>query len=70
MIVEMLKNRAFQIIISILLGLGLAALFRRVCKDNNCIIIKSPPKEDIENKVFGFEDKCYTYTAKNSSCNA
>tara|TARA_B100000902_G_scaffold390544_1_gene439658 strand:+ start:4891 stop:5103 length:213 start_codon:yes stop_codon:yes gene_type:complete len=70
MIIELLKNRAFQIIISILLGLGLASLFRQVCNDNNCIIIKSPPKGEIENKIFGFEDKCYTYTAKSSSCDA
>ena len=29
-------------IISILLGLGLATLFRKVCKDRNCIVFKAP----------------------------
>ena len=56
---EVMNTDSGKILISVIWGLGLAALFRRVCKDNNCIIIKSPPKEDIENKIFGFEDKCY-----------
>ena len=31
-----------KIIISIMLGLGLATLFRKVCKDKNCITFKGP----------------------------
>ena len=30
------------ILISSVLGFGLAALFQKACKDNNCIIIKGP----------------------------
>ena len=36
---DLLKNETGRLIISILLGLGLAAIFRRVCKDKKCIII-------------------------------
>ena len=31
-----------QKLISILLGLGLATLFRKVCNDRNCLIFKGP----------------------------
>ena len=31
-----------RIIISILLGLGLATLFRKVCNDRNCLVFKAP----------------------------
>lgn len=68
MINKFLETSMGSIIISAVLGFGLAALFRRVCEGNNCIIIKSPPRSDIEGKVFGLEDKCYKYTPENTKC--
>lgn len=68
MILKFLNIREGQIIISIILGLGLACLFRKVCNDNNCVIIKSPGKNEIENKVFKQDDKCYTYQPKKTKC--
>ena len=41
-------------IISILLGLGLATLFRKVCKDRNCIVFKAPNIKKIKNQIFKF----------------
>jgi hypothetical protein len=35
---------------SIILGIGLASLFRKVCKDKNCIVLKPPPLDEIQNK--------------------
>ena len=48
-------------IISILLGLGLATLFRKVCKDRNCIVFKAPNIKKIKNQIFKFENKCYKF---------
>ena len=56
-----------KIIISILLGLGLASLFRRSCK-NNCIILKGPNPSDISNNIYNFDDKCYKYKTKMVKC--
>ena len=39
---KLLYSKTGNIIISILLGLGLASLFRFSCKNNNCIIFKAP----------------------------
>jgi hypothetical protein len=57
-----------QIAISVLLGLGLASLFRKVCSEGNCIVIQGPPLEDVENKIFKQESKCYRYKAVSSKC--
>ena len=67
-ITDFMKSDIGAVIISIILGLGLAALFRKSCNDNNCIIIKGPPQSEIEGKVFGFDDKCYTYKPQATSC--
>ena len=39
-------------IISILLGLGLATLFRKVCDDRNCIVFKAPDLKKILSPTF------------------
>ena len=48
-----------KIIMSIILGLGLATFFRAICKGKNCKIIKSPPLEEIEDQIYKFDGKCY-----------
>ena len=39
-----------KIIISVLLGLGLATLFRKGCNGKNCLEFKAPSLEDIKKK--------------------
>jgi len=68
MLGKVVDNQVGKIVISIILGLGLAALFRRVCVGANCIIIKGPPLEEIKGKVFSFNNKCYQYTPTVASC--
>ena len=57
-----------KVIIPILLGLGLATMFRQVCKDKNCIVFKAPSIKEIEKKTFSHNGKCYKYKHKAESC--
>ena len=41
-----------RVIISIILGLGLASLFKQTCVGRNCIVLKSPPINTIQNTVY------------------
>ena len=41
-----------QIFISIILGLGLATLFRKVCNERNCMVFKAPELKEIKDKTF------------------
>ena len=68
MIGKILESPIGRIVISIILGFGLATLFRRVCEGNNCFIIKSPPRSEVEGKVFGFDQKCYRYNSESTKC--
>tara|TARA_Y100000590_G_C15568180_1_gene957492 strand:+ start:508 stop:747 length:240 start_codon:yes stop_codon:yes gene_type:complete len=69
MITQVLENEVGRGVISIILGLGLAALFRRVCKGNNCIIVRGPPISKIKDKIFIFDNSCYKYEPKITNCN-
>lgn len=58
-----------RIIISILLGLGLATLFRKVCNDRSCIIFKAPQLNKIKGQIFKFGKKCYKFNEEIENCN-
>jgi hypothetical protein len=68
MINNLLKNDTGKLIISVLIGLGIASLFKKVCVDENCLIIKSHPKEQIEGQIFKNGDKCVLYNSESLKC--
>ena len=57
-----------KVMLSIVLGVGLASLFRTVCTGKNCVVFKAPPLEDFVEKSFRYGDKCYQYTAVATKC--
>ena len=65
---NILKSRDVKIIFSIIWGLGLSSLFRRVCKGRNCIIYKAPAPTKIQGKTFNFNNKCYNYVPRLVKC--
>lgn len=66
---KILKQERNVIIISIVLGLGLAALFRRACTDKKCIVIEGPSLEDTSRYYYKINNDCYKYEAVVSECN-
>ena len=58
-----------KVVVSIILGLGLATLFRKVCKDRDCIIFKAPDIKKIQNQIFKFDKKCYKFEENIEKCN-
>lgn len=61
MITEILDSKIGQIVISIILGLGLATIFRKVCTGNSCVVIKSPSSEDINKYYYKINQDCFKY---------
>jgi hypothetical protein len=57
-------------IMSIILGIGLATLFRTACKGNNCTIKQAPPLEEIQDKTYRIDGKCYKIETNAVSCNS
>ena len=57
-----------KIVMSVLLGFGLASLFRTVCKDNNCRIFHAPPLDEFKDKIYKNNDKCVKYIPVPTKC--
>jgi len=65
---SLLNSTKGKIIVSILLGFGIATLFRKSCENRKCLVFKAPSINKIANKTFLFDDKCYKYNEKNVTC--
>ena len=66
---KFITNDLGRRLLSIILGLGLSAVFRLSCKDKNCIIYSAPElNKDIINKVYSYDGKCYVYSPINVQC--
>jgi hypothetical protein len=57
-----------RIIMSILLGFGLASLFRSVCKGAGCMQFYAAPLDKIKDKIYKNGDKCVTFRPMYSKC--
>jgi hypothetical protein len=57
-----------KIIMSVLLGFGLASLFRTVCKDNNCLVFHAPPLDEFKDKIYKTDGKCVKYVPIATKC--
>ena len=60
------KNGVF--ILSIVLGLGLACIFKTCCDSHNCIVYKAPEYD--EKKIIKYNDKCYQPDEHMETCDA
>ncbi len=59
-----------KIIMSVLLGFGLASLFRTVCKDKQCLRFHAPPLEKINDKIYKSSNKCVKYNSVPTKCSS
>tara|TARA_B100000795_G_C22526293_1_gene333341 strand:+ start:291 stop:530 length:240 start_codon:yes stop_codon:yes gene_type:complete len=65
---RLLHGRFSKYVISAILGIGLATLFRKACNSRNCLVFKSPSIEKIKNQIFKYNDKCYKFNEQASTC--
>lgn len=60
-----------RFILSIILGLGLASIFRKFCEGKNCYKFIGPEQNEIRDKIFSFDSgntKCYAMREKSVKC--
>lgn len=67
---RILNTTIGQFFISLLLGLGLATLFRKACTDKNCILFNGPVISQIDGKTYKYAEKCYQYKVESAKCDS
>lgn len=67
-ILTVLDTETGQIMLSMILGLGLASLFQRVCTDEKCTVYISPSDKEINNQIFTQNGICYKFNKREINC--
>ena len=65
---RLLHTNTGRNIISLILGLGLATLFHKVCKDKDCILFSGPVISEVDGKIYKQDDVCYKYDIETTKC--
>jgi hypothetical protein len=63
-----LKSKGGTFILSVVLGLGLACIFKMSCDSQNCIVYKAPDYS--EKKIIKYNDKCYEANEHMETCDS
>lgn len=62
------QTPAGRILMSIVLGVGLASLFKASCKGKNCLLMQAPPLDQLKDKVYKVDNKCYKFKPTQTKC--
>ena len=68
MLTDLLKSESFSVLFSFLLGIGIWAILRPVCKGDACSHLKAPPVKDFDGKTFRLSGSCYKFKANTKEC--
>jgi hypothetical protein len=65
---KLMDTPEFSIMVSMILGFGLAAIFRPLCKGPDCIVLRGPLVSELRGVVYQFGSKCVEFDAKPVEC--
>ncbi len=69
MISDILKDHRFNKVFSIILGVGIVIIvLRPICKGKSCIRERAPTVDEIKDKVFNIDNKCYMFEYGTVKC--
>ncbi len=65
---ELLDNKMFIILVSLLWGFGIAIMFKKTCQNDNCVVVKVPPEFAMNNNIIRDNNRCYQLHKYPSEC--
>lgn len=68
-LLKLFHSEKGKIILSIIIGIGIASLFRKACSDRKqCIVFKGPNLVDLHKNIYRHGNKCYSFKEKSTKC--
>lgn len=67
-VVNFLQSDRGAMVTSILLGLGLATMFRLSCVGDSCVVMRAPDFADLKTSIYEMDGKCFQYTPTATAC--
>lgn len=67
---RLLYSKYSCLLISIILGFGLATMFRKECKEGSCLEFKGVPIKKTKNKIFLHNNSCHKFSSNSEACDS
>lgn len=65
---RLLYSDTGKTIIAIILGIGFATLFRKMCNGNDCFVFEAPNSNELEKNIYKYNKKCIKMKKSSQSC--
>jgi CRISPR/Cas system-associated endonuclease/helicase Cas3 len=65
---KFVHTKTGKTLMSLILGFGLASLFRKICKEKNCLLFYAPPMEELDDKIYKSDGRCVKYKPVATKC--
>jgi hypothetical protein len=63
-----MENNMVATVVSFLIGFGIAAMFRPLCKGPECLVLHGPPVKDVLDKVYQMGKSCVEFSTEVVQC--
>ena len=65
---NMIKTPVGKVVVAMILGVGLATLFRRSCEGKACIEFKAPNPVEVASNAYKHGELCYKFMPVTKEC--
>ena len=62
------KSEKYSIAFSLILGVGLMAVLKPVCRDVDCTVKRGANPEEVIGSTYQINDKCYQFKTRSTEC--
>ena len=67
-LVDWSNTKMGSVVVSAVLGVGLASVFRMQCVGDHCVVQDAPSVRDMRRFIYEVDDKCYKYDVQRVDC--
>ena len=68
-LIKFINDKRFDVFFSVMLGIGLVALFRPICSGSDCNVTKAPTENDFDKYVYRMGGgKCHEFKTEIVEC--
>lgn len=65
---QLIHSNYGKILLSIILGIGLATIFNTSCNSRSCYRYVAPDSNKVQQRVWQYNEQCYKYKPKIKTC--
>lgn len=67
---KLMYTKSGQIMFAIVLGIGMAGIFKKTCEGKTCMVVYGPDVDEVKRTKYRVGEKCFRFKPKQAECSA